>query len=275
MDNRNGESNVHHFDPEKGASATGVPADQLERIIARAAVFQNAHGEGEQRQLSEAEIISIGEEVGLSPEHVRRALAEWRADSLAPPEPDDDPIATRLAGPANVRVRRLIEGGAASVHRRFERHLREAEYMRPVRMREFESLWECNDGLASSIKRGLSQVLDTEGRSYELSELKSLSIVTAPVSTGETMVTLTADLSDDRSELLGGWGWTLGALAIVGLVFIITSGDWWSWLLLIGAVAGTAVAPFLMARSFRAARRRTALLLEGLLDQLELTHRYR
>ena len=89
------------------------------------------------------------------------------------------------------------------------------------------------------------------------------------------MVTLTADLSDDRSELLGGWGWTLGALAIVGLVFIITSGDWWSWLLLIGAVAGTAVAPFLVARSFRAARRRTALLLEGLLDQLELTHRYR
>lgn len=270
MEDNDQSSNVHHFEAERRASATGVPADQLERIIARAAVFENAHGEGEKRQLSEAEIISIGEEVGLSREHVRRALAEWRADSLAPPEPDDDLLAARLAGPATVRVRRLIDGNAASVHARFERHLREAEYMRPVRMREFESLWECNDGLAGTIRRGLSQMLDTEGRSYELSELKSLSIVAAPVSSGETMVTLTADLSDDRSELLGGWGWSLAAMAIVGLVFVIISGGWWPWLLLFGAIGGAIAAPFAMGRSFRATRRRTGLLLEGLLDQLEL-----
>ncbi|QOC22284.1 hypothetical protein IC757_14885 [Wenzhouxiangella sp. AB-CW3] len=269
MNDKDSTSNVHAFDAGRSATPSGIPADQLERIIARASVFQNAQGEGEHRQLSEAEIVSIGEEVGLAPEHVRRALAEWRADSLAPPEPDDDLLATRLVGPAAVRVRRLIDGNAASVHRRFDRHLRDDEYMRPVRRREFESLWECNDGLACTIRRGLSQVLDTEGRSYELSELKSLSIVTAPAGTDQTMVTLTADLSEQRSEELGGWGWSLLAMAIVGLVFVFVSGSWWSWLLLFGALGGAIAAPFAMTRSFRATRRRTALLLEGLLDQLE------
>jgi hypothetical protein len=272
MEDKARPSNVHRLGDDPPGLQAGVPADQLERIIARASVFQNAHGEGEHRRLSEAEIVSIGEEVGLAPEYVRRALAEWRADSLAPPEPEDDPIANRLAGPASVRVRRLVEGNAASVHRRFERHLRETEYLRPVRKREFESLWECNDGLASTIRRSLSQALDAEGRSYELSELKSLSIVAAPVGTQETMVTVTADLTEARSELMSGWGWTVLSLVIAGLVFTIVAGAWWSWLLLLGGIGSTLVAPFSMARSFRATRRRTALLLEGLLDQLEFRH---
>ena len=270
MNDKDSTSNVHAFDAGRSAASSGIPADQLERIIARASVFQNAQGEGEHRHLSEAEIISIGDEVGLEPDHVRRALAEWWADSLSPPEPEDDLLATRLVGPAAVRVRRLLDGNAASVHRRFARHLRETEYMRPVRQREFESLWECNDGLASTIRRGLSQVLDTEGRSYELSELASLSIVTAPAGTDQTMVTLTADLSEKRSEELGAWGWSLLAMAIVGLIFVFISGPWWSWLLLFGAIGSAIVAPFSMSRSFRATRRRTGLLLEGLLDQLEL-----
>lgn len=262
-------SSVHPFRAASREESFDVPADQLERIIARASVFQNALGDGERRQLSEVEVVSIGEEVGLSPEHVRKALAEWRADSLAPAEPEDDPLATRLAGPAHVRVRRIIAGHAGDVHRRFERHLREAEHMRAVRMQAHESLWEPNDGLASKISRGISRALDFEGRSYELSELKSLSIVTAPIDDDSTMVTLTADLSKERSEILSGWGWTLAVMAVVGLAMVVIQGAWWAWMLLLGAGIGAIVAPFLSTRSFKTIRRRTALLLEGLLDQFE------
>lgn len=260
---------VHPFRPASTEAGFEVPADQLERIIARASVFQNAAGEGDGRQLSEAEVVSIGEEVGLSPEHVRRALAEWRADSLSPAEPEDDPIATRLAGPAHVRVRRIIAGQAGEVHRRFERHLREAEHMRAVRMQAHESLWEPNDGLASKISRGISRALDMDGRSHELAGLKSLGIVTAPIDERSTMVTLSADLSKERSELLSGWGWTLLVMLVAGLVMVISRDSSWAWLLLTGAGVGAALAPFWMTRSFSATRRRSALLLEGLLDQFE------
>ncbi len=269
MEKRPFSSNVHELDPAQHPERSVVPADQLERIIARAAVLQNASGEGHERRLTPEEIVSIGEEVGLSPEHVRRALAEWRADSLAPPEPEDDPFAARLVGPAHVRVRRIIAGEAGAVHRRFERHLRETELMRPIRQRADESLWEASEGLATSLKRGLSWAFGEDGRSYELSELKSLGIVTAEAGEDSTMVTLTADLSEERDDTLSGWAWTLFGMAAVGLAFVIIAGSWWAWLLLLGAVGGAVAGPWMMTRGFRNSRRRAALLLEGLLDQLE------
>ncbi|NEZ04470.1 hypothetical protein G4Y73_09955 [Wenzhouxiangella sp. XN201] len=269
MDSGKSSSNIHELGSGRSGDAFEVPADQLERIIARAAVFQNASGEGEQRRLSEEEVISIGEEVGLSPGHVRRALAEWRADTLAPPAPEDDPIATRLVGPAHVRVRRVIEGEAAAVHRRFERHLRETEHMRPIRMRANESFWEPIDGLATTLRKGLSWMLDEEGRNDALSEVQSLSIVTAPAGDDQTMVTLSADQSEDRSKLLQGWGWSLASLLVVAVVLGWTESTWLGALLFGAAVVGAVLAPFMMSRNFRATRRRTALLLEGLLDQLE------
>ena len=109
--------------------------------------FQHAAGDGEQRRLSEEEIITIGQEVGLEPEHVRRALAEYRADSLVPPAPSEHPLVTRLLGPGYARARRVMRGNASDIHRDFERHLRIDERMRPVRLRSTESVWEPDNQL--------------------------------------------------------------------------------------------------------------------------------
>ncbi len=251
-----------------------IPAEQLERVIARASILQHAEGDGAQRQLSEAEIIGIGKEVGLEPEYVRRALAEYRAEALAPPAPDDHPWMERLFGAAHTRVRRVMRGNPQDIHRAFESRLRGDESMRAIRLRGTASVWEPDSSWMSKITRAL----DLEGRGFELTQLKSLSIVTAPASPNESLVTLTADLSETRSEHLQGW--SFGLFSVFFLALMLGVGSWagnantWVWLLVPLLTAVTAViATFMIQRSMESRRRRAALLLEGLLDQLEFSRR--
>ncbi|MFU8831866.1 MAG: hypothetical protein ACNA7J_06875 [Wenzhouxiangella sp.] len=261
----NNDERVHHLPPQgqrPGTDAFDVPAEQLERIIARASVLQHAAGDSEQRQLSEQEIIGIGQEVGLAPEHVRRALSEYRADALMPPPPEEHPLLTRLLGHGHARVRRVVRGDAPAVHAEFEHHLRRDERMRPVRLRGNESVWEPDGSWASKLTRAL----DLEGRGYELAQLKSVNIVTAPASEQETLVTLTADLGEERRELLHGWGI---ATPIVLVVLTVTGVLSW-WLTVLAAIVAAIVFPVWMRRALDGKRRRAALLMEGLLDQLEL-----
>ena len=55
----------------------------LERVLARAAELQSATGETPE-QITEAQLIELGKEVGLSAQHLRQALAEERTRSLDP-----------------------------------------------------------------------------------------------------------------------------------------------------------------------------------------------
>ncbi len=248
-----------------------IPAEQLERVIARASILQNTHGDGEQKQLTEAEIIGIGKEVGLAPEFVRRALAEYRAEALAPPTPDGHPWMERLFGIAHTRVRRVMRGDPQELHRAFERRLRGDESMRAIRLQGTASVWEPDSSWLSKITRAL----DLEGRGFELTQLKSLSIVTAPASPSESLVTLTADLTESRGEQLQNWGWGLGITLFI-LIFLTAFelASVWSWLLIPILGAGAVfMAAFFIQRSMESRRRRAALLLEGLLDQLEFSRR--
>ncbi|MEE4330764.1 MAG: hypothetical protein V2J10_07850 [Wenzhouxiangella sp.] len=258
------EDNVYSFHEEAESRAFEIPAEELERIIARASVIENAAGDGERRHLSEGEIISIGREVGLSAEAVRRALAEYRADTLSPPSPEPHPLLGQLFGPSFARARRVVRGNARALHRQFERRLRGEEQMRPVRMRGTESVWEPDSSWISKLTRAFN----VEGRSYELAQLKSISIVTAPASTREALVTLTADLSQERKETITGWAFGLLSLfvAILVPIFLLKLG---AWLLLPAIVGSAALAGWLIKSSLEGKRRRVALLLEGLLDQLE------
>lgn len=263
--NQSREDNVYPLTDDADNRAFEIPADELERIIARACVLQNAAGDGERRHLSESEIISIGGEVGLAPESVRRALAEYRADALAPPTPDGHPLIARLLGPSFARARRVVRGNARELHREFEQRLRTEERMRPVRMRGTESVWEPD----SSWMGKLTRAFNVDGRSYELAQLKSISIVTAPASTQETLVTLTADLANERKEQITGWSIGLISIALFILIpsILLKVG---LWLFLPALLGSAALAGWIIKSSLAGKRRRAALLLEGLLDQLEV-----
>lgn len=256
---------IHQLHSRPEANAFGVPAEQLERIIARASVLQHAAGDSEQRRLSEDEILGIGEEVGLSPEHVRRALAEFRADSLAPPAPEDHALLSRLSGPAFARARRVVAGTADQVSTQVERMMREQERMRPVRQRGSFSVWEPDSSLGSKITRAL----DLEGRGYELSQLESLDIAVAPADEHSSLVTLSADLRKARNDQLQGWGlWAPFVLLILTFAGVLSP-----WLSIPVLLAGLVAVPIAVRWWLEGRRRRTVLLLEGLLDQVEMRAR--
>lgn len=259
------DDNVHTLHQREPSQPYDIPAEQLERIIARASVLQNALGDSEARRLSEEEIISIGREVGLSAEHVRRALAEYRADSLVPPEPVEHPLVARLLGPGHARARRVVSGDPVELHRRFEHHMITRERMRAVRLRSTESVWEPDTSWSGKLGRAL----DFNGQGHEVAKLNTVGIVTAPASSTEAMVTLTADVREERKEQLMGWGIGLVMVAVFVLVPYFTKTPW-LWLLL-GPVlaAATAGAIWAVRSAIDAKRQRIALLLEGLLDQLE------
>ena len=264
-------SKIQSIHGAQGADAFAIPAEQLERVIARASVLQHAAGDGEQRQMSEQEIIAIGREVGLDAEHVRQALAEFRAEALSPAPPEDHPLLARWFGSPHARVRRVMRGDPQDIHRAFERHLSRQARMRAVRLRGTTSVWEPD----SSWMGKLTRALDFEGRGYELTQLKSFSIVTAAASPSESLVTLTADLGEARSEQIQGWGFgLLAALVVLFVLPVAMDLSAWVWLLIPSMAAVAAgIGVFSIQRAMESRRRRAALLLEGLMDQLEFGRR--
>src|SRR3954465_12435710 len=71
-------------DPRPPVPAARLDRASLERVLARAAQLQGATGDAsEADQFTEEQLIELGKEVGLSPQHLRQALAEERTGSIA------------------------------------------------------------------------------------------------------------------------------------------------------------------------------------------------
>lgn len=255
---------VHRLHPESPERPFDIPPEQIERIIARASVLQNTAGETDGRRLSPEELVTIGREVGLSAEFVRRAIAEYRADALAPPAPQDHPLLEKALGPAHVRVRRVIRGTPEAVHRDFEQRMREDEVMQPVRRRSTESVWRRDSSLMGKLQRGL----DFSGREYELVRLESVEMAAAPASDDSALVTLTADMTNIRKDTATGWAVGAGVVWLV-LTYRLLEGTGWGLLSVPALVASAAGAAIAIRMTMANRRRRVGLVMEGVLDRLE------
>lgn len=253
--------------PAAGRSLS--PAD-LERVIRRASDLQFLAGtvEGESA-LDEAELVRIGEEVGLEPRYVRQALAEIHADSLVPALPPESPVPARLWGSGLVRASRVVPGDRADVASQLEGHLADRELLRRVRHQPGRSLWEPAGGLLSTMKRAM----DVGGHGYELAKARSVELAIESLEPGWSLVTITADLRNARTETAVGWH--VGGLA-VGISAAVTFGlaGLSELAVLFGSgltgAAGLGAATWATSRHYAKRRERTRLVLEGLLDRLEL-----
>jgi hypothetical protein len=266
-------------DPAEGNGADLVPArasppqppitqEELERVIRRASDLQFRGSATVGDHLDAGEVVRIGEEVGLEPRYVRQAMAEVQAAALVPEAPEEDGFARRLFGPGIVRASRVVPGGPATVERNLETYLKDRELMRPIRSRPGRSLWEPAGGLVSSMRRAM----DVGGHGYTLAKARQLQAAVEPLEDGFSLVTLTADMGNLRTESAGGW---LGGLGLVGAagaagLIIATGGGALAVLggigLTVGAVGGATAA----ARADVGRKRvRMELVLQGLLDRLE------
>jgi hypothetical protein len=235
----------------------------LEAVIRRAAELESSGGSAVP-ELSEADVVRIAQDVGLSEANIRRALAEYSSGSevlLA-----DRGLISRLCGPGLVTASRAIPRSAAEVSAELENYFQSSQSLQLVRRIQYTSLWEPDKSVVASVVRGL----DVFGRGYKLAKRgRAVELRVLPLSDESCQVTVTSDLGNERA----GWFWGFGAglgvpLTGVWLMFILEGSlipD--PWLLATPGIIATTVA---LARvGYRRGVEKMQLVLDGLLDRLE------
>jgi hypothetical protein len=254
--------------PDKGPpSGRALDRAALERVLARASELQAGTSEPSEA-MTEDQLIELGKEVGLSPEHVRQAIAEEQT-RVAVQQP-----AGRVAGvfgPNTAWAQRVISGTQADVLARIDRYMQTQEAL-AVRRRYAERItWEARRDFLGQMKRGFG----LGGRAYSLTRADEIGATVVPVDSARVLVRLDAAFSDARrrsvtgSGVLAGTG-LAGAGGVIALaatipgssmaVALMIGGVWAA----IGGVGFTAV-----AKSYRSNVERAQLALEQALDRLE------
>ena len=254
--------------PEK-PRPTGRSLDRaaLERVLARASELQAGTSEPTE-SMTEEQLIELGKEVGLSPEHVRQAIAEEQT-RVAVQEPPGR--VSGVFGPNVASAQRVIAGTQADILARIDRYMQNQEAM-AVRRRYAERItWEARRDFLGQVKRGFG----IGGRTYALTKADEVGATVIPVDGARVLVRLDAVFSDARRRSMTGGGVVAGtglagAGGVIALaatmpgasipVALLVGGVWAA----IGGVGFTAV-----AKSYRSNVERAQLALEQALDRLE------
>lgn len=253
--------------PRPGATGRSLDRAALERVLARASELQAGAGDMSE-ELTEEQLIALGKEVGLSPEHVRQAIAEEQT-RVAVREPEGG--STGMFGPTTVWAQRVIAGTQTDLLARIDRYMDREEDLR-VRRRYSERItWEAKRDFLGNIKRGMNW----RGRGYALTRADEVGATVVPIDGARALVRLDATFGSARHRSVTGGGALAGAgvVGAGGVIAVAASipgasipvaalvGGVWA---LIGGAGFIAI-----ARSYRSAVGRAQLALEQALDRLE------
>lgn len=231
----------------------------LERVLARASELQAALGD-QPEALTDAQLLELGEEVGISPEHLRQALAEERGRGLLPAERG---FAARLAGPESIGAARVVPGTPASVLAALDQTMQRDEVLVLKRRWPERLSWEAQRGIIGGLRRGFALA----GRGHHLAGATEVAAGVAAVDGKRVHVRLVANFAEARSRRAGG---TIAAVAVLfaagGALLAMGFPPWAA--ALPPLVLGTTV---LLAgrRAYRALLARAHVALEQALDRLE------
>jgi hypothetical protein len=182
----------------------------LELIIRRAIDISLSEQDAKE-ELTEAELIKIAEELGLSARHVRQALYEGSHS-----EPAADGFLDRYFGTVTVTAVRAVPCEVDMAHRRLEDYLVTREYLQIRRRQGANAFFEPADDAFSSLARAFSR---PSGR-YHLARSQRAYLTVRPLEPGYCHVRLQMSYPEQRKRqatsatLLGG----LLALTTGGLV---------------------------------------------------------
>lgn len=236
----------------------------LEAVIRRATELETEAGTAP--ELSEADVLRIAAEVGLSEPNTRRALAEFRANSPSGMLLTERGWVSRLCGAGLVTSARTVDRPAEEVRQELEAHFQTNESLRIVRRTKAGSLWEPESGVVASLMRGF----DLLGKGYQLAKKgKAVELRVVPLSDESSQVSLTIDLTNDRAGWFWGLGIGLGApvtLVAIGIAASVPDIPTLAAALSPAFLAGT----ISLARAgYRRAVEQMRLVLDGLLDRVE------
>lgn len=245
-----------------------VPAEDLDLIVRRAAELQNKRGNPGSQMLTEEEVVEIGRQVGLEPDHVRRAMAEVHAESLAPAHPSGNRILDAIAGESRVEVRRVVAGNPGLIQQQLEMQLRGREKLGALRQRPRRSVWEASTQTWDRLER----FLNFSGREYALAETRQVELSVVETEPDWTLVTIAGDIGNKRDEAAYGAVGGVTAAAILAAAFAAQSGYPVALAVGAGLVTGLLVAMAGVAwvrRVLDRRRERIELKLESLVDQVD------
>lgn len=231
----------------------------LERVLARAASLQAADADPSEKVLTEDQLIEIGREVGLSPQHLRQAMAEERGRLALP---DERGALADVFGAAVVHASRTVRGTVDGAFRTLDAWLQVEEILRVKRRFADRMLWEPRPGFFTEMRRALN----VGGRGYHLSRAEEVSATIVPVDDGRVLVRMEANLANVRLQRVAIGGSLVGVGALTTATLLVLG-----FFVPLAAVPGGAalIAGYFVSRSHRPLVTRAQLALEQLLDRLE------
>jgi hypothetical protein len=247
---------------DRPKSQPPVTRGALERVLARAAELQAAAGDESEpiEALSEQQIIELGNEVGLSPEHIRQALAEERV-RIEPLVIQGTGLGHRLFGANSIAAQRVVRGAPERLLEALDRWMQRAELLEAVRQRSDRTVWEPKRGVFAALGRAFG------GKENALGRANEVSATAVPVDKEFTLVRLEASFAVLRrtagSQVAAGTLFGAGAsgvLAVLGVMLPVA---------VIPAVVLSGGAYYGSRRTHRHALERGLLALEQALDRLE------
>ena len=238
--------------------------------MARAAELQVGSGERTE-ELSDDQIVELGKEVGLAPEHLRQALAEERTRAAMSPETGG--LGVRLFGGSLLSASRTIDGTPREVLKQLDTWMQREECLQVKRHLDERIVWEPQRGLVSVARRALN----VSGRSYALSQAHEVAATAVDVGNNKVLLRLDADFSNRRTDLTRGTV-AVSAIGMAGSGTLATIGLVAAVAVPVGVLVGVAAAPAIMLTgigywamksTYERQLSRAQLALEQLLDRVE------
>jgi hypothetical protein len=241
----------------------------VELVLRRAAELESERpdphsGEDASAGLSEQDLLRLGEEAGLSPASLRRALAEHRRGQI---HTDDSGSLARALGRAQIVLSREIPGPPEPVQRAVDRFLR--EQLMVVRRHHGDRVeWERARGLWPGLARSLDFA-----RRYAFGPVTRVETLVVAEGEDTTSVTFRIDLHELRRDRLVRAGLrALAAFSIFGVggTLMFPGFGLQDVLALVGGGAAAGGLMALERRRFEENRAHVSLAPERFLDLLTL-----
>lgn len=254
--------------PAPAPAAPVLDRAAMERVLARASELAS-QGTDAPDGMTEAQVLEIGREVGLSPASIRQALAEERTRVVLPEERGFE---ARVMGPSAVHATRAIPHPPEVVLAALEAWLG-SEY-RLVLKRRYGNrrTWERRAGFFAELDRSLRG----NQAAVSLMHATEVAVTVSAIGDGRTAVRLDADITNLRSaRKVGGAALGVGALVLAAAPVVV--GAVLAPLTMLplfvglGALPGAAMGygGWAMLKGHRKEAERAQLALEQLLDRLE------
>ena len=189
-----------------------IRREALERIIQRAAELQAGErdiGEG----LTEADVLALGNDVGIPARYLRQALLEERTRSLVQ---ERGGVPGWLLGPGRLSAQRVVSGEPAAVERALDSWMQQEELLQVKRRYPDHTTWEPKVGAFASIQRALG----SGGRRFALARASEVAGQVTPLESGFCHVQLFADMRNIRRQRLGIAATLLGMGAAATAAFL-------------------------------------------------------